>query len=661
MRLKPRYLLGRRAADLHAMDTEDLVRRLVRGTELKYQVSVTDAERRSWRHSIRTVTEVLLDVGLGDVRVLLEMSTLVSNSRIDMLLVGTRPRDGELAAVAIENKQWSALDVDLSTRRITVPKAGRTDMQHPAEQVWDYCRALERNLPMLRQSLWGVVNLHEASDVDISKLQPPACRWRPEVDANRIRIFGSSPEHRRRFGEFLRQVLSPTNADEQVSRLDRAHVRPTEDVMRAAYQAVRGRSIFPLLDRQREVVDRIVAHVTDGFEANSKQVFIISGGPGTGKTVLALELLGILNGLSSSAVHASGSSAFSETLRNHVKGRHGSIDDLFTYFNQHRNRAPNHLNVLICDEAHRLRKSSNTRFEKAGARSETPQIHELIQAARVPVFLLDPRQVIRNNEIGTPEAIHQAARELQIPDQNIHRITLERQFRHSTCPEYIDWLEDLLGYGKAPRPWTHSGAFHLLRADNPQQMEDYLRAQIILGHSARITAGFCWEWHKKPASDQLPLEVSIGDWARPWNARKPNAQQNIPSHKHWATHPGGFEQIGCVYTAQSFDWDYAGVIMGYDYTWHGARWTAVNNKDHLTWGNQRNVLIPNIYRVLASRGKEGVVLYSTNQATRDLLAELRVPPVGPALKTLQEQHPDLVVNRPARPPSKPTQGTIFDF
>ncbi|MCO6010045.1 DUF2075 domain-containing protein [Actinoallomurus purpureus] len=659
--MKSRYLLARSATELADMDTEELVRTLVLRAARVYQVKVKDSEQESWRNSIKTVTTVLLQAGLGEVRVLLEMSTLSSNARIDMLLVGTHPDTGDLSAVAVENKQWSQFTVVPNTRRVIRGRTHRRESQHPVDQVWDYCRALERQLPMLNRSLWGVVNLHNAPAAEVAKLLPPTCGIRADVDGERVRVFGSASDDRQRFARFLTEVLSAEGAREQVVRINRAHVRPTEEVMRAAYQAVRGRSVFPLLDEQREAVDKVAAAVENGFKANSKQVFIITGGPGTGKTVLALELLGILNGISSATVHASGSAAFSEALRKHVKGRHGGVENLFTYFNQHRNREPNHLNVLICDEAHRLRRTSNNRFDKFEDRSEAPQIHELIQAARVPVFLLDPHQVIRNNEVGTPEVIRRAALDLGIPDEDIHVIPLHRQFRHSTCPEYIDWLEDLLGYGQAPRPWSYSGDFHLLRADTPQQMEDYLRAQLALGHSARITAGFCWEW-TEPENGRLVSDVRIDGWERPWNAHKANERRNIPSYKHWATHPGGFEQIGCVYSAQSFDWDYAGVIMGGDYTWSGDHWKAVNNADRQVWGAKRHYLIRNIYRVLASRGKHGVVIYSTDPATREFLTELQVPALEPVSKALQEQHPELAAAG-VRPRDEPdaVQDSLFEL
>ncbi|MEU4235671.1 hypothetical protein AB0F17_66395 [Nonomuraea sp. NPDC026600] len=168
--MKPRYLLARSAGDLAAMDTEDLVRALVRRAGEVYQIAVSDPEKQSWRASIKTVVDVLLMAGLGDVMVLLEMSTLSSDARIDMLLVGSHPDTGELSAVTVENKQWSKLAVNPLTRRITHLGAGPEDSQHPVEQVWDYCRALERQVPMLRGALWGVANLHNATATAIAKI-----------------------------------------------------------------------------------------------------------------------------------------------------------------------------------------------------------------------------------------------------------------------------------------------------------------------------------------------------------------------------------------------------------------------------------------------------------------------------------------------------------
>jgi hypothetical protein len=79
-------------------------------------------------------------------------------------------------------------------------------------------------------------------------------------------------------------------------------------------------------------------------------------------------------------------------------------------------------------------------------------------------------------------------------------------------------------------------------------------------------AGFCWPWSDPYPSGFLVPDVRIGDWAMPWNA-KAEARRlapGIPKSDYWASDPGGIEQVGCIYTAQGFEFDYVGVIFGPD-------------------------------------------------------------------------------------------------
>ncbi|WP_176611836.1 DNA/RNA helicase domain-containing protein [Actinomadura sp. WMMB 499] len=633
------------------MDEEHLVETLRRKAKKIYQANVSASEEASWRASPKTVARILERVGLGEVMVLLEMSTLSSDARIDMLLVGSHPRSGELSVVAVENKQWSWATFDSNLERVRHPGANKREgSQHPAEQIWDYCNALDRYLPMLCGQLHGVVNLHNAPTGKIKTILPARCKLRADVRG--IEIFGSDDQARARFAAFLVGILCAKGAKSYVRDIDRAHVRPSDDFMREVDQAVRLRSIFPLLDEQRKVVDMVFQAVDSKFSEDNKQVFIVTGGPGTGKSVLGVELLGMLSRAGSSVVHASSSNAFTGALRRHVKGRRSSVSEVFTFFHHHRRRKPNQLNVLICDEAHRMRKTSNLQRTPREERSDTPQLHELIRAARVPVFLLDPQQWVVKDEVSAPDKIREAALELGITADRIHCISLGRQFRHDLFPGYVDWVEDLLGYNKGPSPWTYRGEFRLYRANTPGEMEEYLRLQKLVGCSARITAGLCWDWTKEYVNGKLVDDIIIDDWKKPWNAARGNRRKGVPAAESWATDVEGFEQVGCIYTAQGFEWDYAGVIMGYDYTWQGDRWVTVKNKDSNTRSVERRFIVPNVYRVLATRGRRGMVLYSTDANTRQLFADLGVPPLGPALEELRKRH------RPAGP-SFGVQGEIF--
>ncbi|MEU9842967.1 DUF2075 domain-containing protein [Actinomadura sp. NPDC048032] len=639
--MKSRYLLAGSAAEFHSMKIDHLVDRLEHLAGKLFGIDISPGEKLSWRNSIPSVLEILISAGLGEVMVILEMNVLSNDARIDMLVVGSNPSSPhEPSVVAIENKQWSRARVNPRTQLIVHPGAKRDGSLHPAEQVWNYCRSLERYMPILTDRIHAAVNLHNADTSDIEAIRHPHFRLSKEIQ-DRVRIYGGDASAKAEFASFLSNTVRPQRAAEHLRDIKHAHVRPTDAFMRCVAQAVSEREMFVLLDEQQEAADRIVRAVGEAITEDNKQIFIIIGGPGTGKSVLALELLGRLSRLSRAAVHASGSSAFGKNLRKYVGSREKPIAEIFTYFHNHRNRTRNDLHALIVDEAHRLRKDSNLRYTKAELRNDKPQVHEIIEAARVPVFLLDPHQVVARNEVGTPELIRQAALELKVAPENIHEITLGRQFRHGNCPRYVDWVEQLLGYSPAPQPWQQGGDFQLLLAESPQDMENYLRFQIALGHSARMVAGYCWEWTKQPLpGGRLSPDVKIGEWQRPWNAHKGNAKRGIPDRNMWPTDPKGFEQIGCIYTAQNFDWDYAGLIMGPDYTWREGGWTSGRNFDTRTGSSNKHDLIRNVYRVLATRGKYGVVLFSTDEATQRMLGKLEIPSLKAALSDLQRLHPE---------------------
>ena len=139
---------------------------------------------------------------------------------------------------------------------------------------------------------------------------------------------------------------------------------------------------------------------------------IITGGPGSGKSVIALSLLGELARQGRTVIHATGSKSFTQTLRK-VAGKGSTrTKSLFKYFNQFMDAEKNGLEVLILDEAHRIRETSADRYTKAQFRTGRRQIDELLSAARVPVFLLDEHQVVRPGEMGTVAEIEAHAQAL---------------------------------------------------------------------------------------------------------------------------------------------------------------------------------------------------------------------------------------------------------
>jgi hypothetical protein len=255
-------------------------------------------------------------------------------------------------------------------------------------------------------------------------------------------------------------------------------------------------------------------------------------------------------------------------------------------------------------------------------------VEELIDAARVPVFLLDEFQVVRPGEQGTVEDIEKHA-----ANQGVHveKVDLDAQFRCGGSEEYVMWVKRLLGLlPGGPIEWTGDPHFEVEVADSPWELEAYLSTKLEGGYSARIAAGYCWPWSDPRKDGSLVPDVQIGDWSRPWNLKGERSVGGAPAAALWATDPAGFGQVGCVYTAQGFEYDYAGVILGPDLVWRDDRWVAVReaNRDP-DFRNRAKVsdldfdrLVRNVYKVLLTRGMRGVVLHSTDRTTQDHLRAL---------------------------------------
>lgn len=629
--MAPRCLYQATAGELATLISADgLIRELKRNYDELIGGVLDRREVESWRNSIPTVINLLLEVGLADVQVLVELKTPISDVRMDMVLVGSHPDSGQMSLVVVENKQWSRAAPGPTPEVLYVPGArGATPYSHPIRQVWDYRQVLIDYIPLVQRSakVHCVVNMHNATSTSLAAIRPSAVGL--EYDSSLVRMYCA--DHREYFKGTLRAVLAPEKAADYARELLEAPVLPTESLMTVVSESVCRRSVFPLLDEQRDAYEYVRAAVAASKQRAPKEVVLIVGGPGTGKSVIAVELLGALNRQGVRAVHATGSKSFTLTLRDNVAKSDRRAARSFSYFNSYTHATSRDIDVLICDEAHRIRETSDRRRDahdnNDDRRQRRSQVQELIEAAAVPVFLLDQHQLVRRGEVGSIELIRDVATTMGI---RVQQIDLRHQFRCGGCPQYVTWIEQLLGLGgeHGPQPWRPLDTFELYVAGTPVVMEEFLRAKQSDGHNARIAAGFCWPWSDPNPDGTLVNDVKIDDWHRPWNSRAEGEINGIPPSSLWATHPAGFGQIGCIYTAQGFEYDYAGVIFGNDLTWTGQGWHADRraNKDKDVYSACRfGELVRNTYRVLATRGMSGAVLHSTDPATNHLFADLGVP------------------------------------
>ncbi len=584
------------------------------------------SEIRSWERSLPVLAQDLLEAGLDDVEVILEHALPLSSKRLDVLLAGQHPSTKQASYVVVELKQWSsATSWEHDPQLVLVEGYGHHPQVHPVAQVRGYCQYLTDftwSLHDRPESVVGAAYLHNA----VSELSVTDLLDYPQDRQGRL-FTGA------RRGDWLAFLLAHLAPGVQgapyADQLLSSAVAPSKQLLAVAAEEVQRRQQFVLLDQQRLAYELVLHEVEKARSSDTKSVVLITGGPGSGKSVIALSLMGKLARRGRTVVHATGSRSFTQTLRKVAGARSPSTKSLFKYFNDFMAAERNGLDVLVRDEAHRIRETSVSRWTRKELRaSGRRQVDELMAAARVPVFLLDEHQVVRPGELGTAQDIEEHAQTLGLP---VHRVDLDAQFRCGGSALYVQWVLRLLGLAPGgPVLWTGDDHFEVVTAAGPREVEHLLEVKREDGYGARMTAGYCWPWSDPTKDGRLIEDVRVGDWTRPWNLKGERAVGGAPPASLWATDPGGFGQVGCVNTAQGFEYDWNGVLFGPDLVWRSGRWVTRRefNKDP-DFRNRSRVddtefdrLVRNVYKVLLTRGMVGTVLASVDAETQQMLTEL---------------------------------------
>lgn len=573
------------------------------------------SEVKSWRNSLREMAYTLRDTQLGDAGMIVEFRLPQTSRRLDVMLMGEDSR-GAHNAVIIELKQWDtarATDIDDTVA------VGPVLHLHPSRQAGNYAQYLK-----------DCHTAFYAAPDNPSPIDLYACSFLHNARRDICgELFGAqysetlseyplfTGDKRAEFDKFLLEYLSGGHGDRLLGKVLQSKYRPSKKLLENTARIIQGSPVFTLLDEQQVVFNVVVSKVREMKNTSDKSVVVVTGGPGTGKSVIAVQLLAALASENINVVHCTGSAAFTTNLRAQVGGRASA---LFKYFNSFRDTGYNEIDVLIADEAHRVRANSDGRYTRKAERSNKPQVEELIDAAKVSVFLLDDHQVVRPDEIGTPELIVQAARRR---GATVFPVALDAQFRCSGSGAYIEWLNHMLGLeGSDDRSWLAGKEYDFRIASSPGELETMIRDRADAGNTARLVAGFCWPWSNPLPGGGLVPDVVIGDWARPWNRKRDGsaAPKNDP-YTIWATRPEGLHQIGCIYSAQGFEFDYCGVIFGNDLMWSDLTrgWSGVNSNSRDTVVKRSGdftQLMLHTYRVLLSRGMKGTYVYFLDDATR---------------------------------------------
>jgi hypothetical protein len=597
----------------------------------EFRYKPAPSEVMSWRNSLGAMANVLKVADLTDQGILVELKLPLSSRRLDVLITGSNPSTGD-SAVVVELKQWTDVGRSNITDCVVVNFGGRdVDHLHPSRQVAQYQRYLLDTHPAFTD---GGIALDACAYLHYAQHDPTS----PLYHADFATLLATNPsfagDQLDDFAGYLdARVIGPDDGS-ILDRVATSEFRPHKRLLDHVARVIRNEPVFTLLDEQQVAYNAIMDSVRVAGQNQHKVAFIVAGGPGTGKSVIAVNLVAEMSALGLRTLHVTGSKAFTENLRKLVGGRASA---LFKYFRDTAN-VDEPLDVVILDEAHRIRTISTSRFTPAKARTGKSQIDDILDASQVSVFFIDDLQVVRPGEVGSTDLIREAAarRSLEVRD-----FELQAQFRSNGSDSFIQWVDNTLELGRTPQVlWPMDDDFDFRIVGSVGELERLIRVHAAEGATARLVAGFCWPWSDPDEEGQLVPDVKVGEWSMPWNA-KAEARRlgpGIPKSDFWASAKEGIDQVGCVYTAQGFEFDYVGVIFGPDLVYRPMDGGWVGQRDH---SNDRVVrsgvtdqeftdFVKSTYRVLLTRGLRGCYVYFMDTPTRDFFLSRveRSPSIG---------------------------------
>lgn len=610
-------------ADFMVQVEEDTIAYTIRDNILeKMHRKTPDAEFRSWVNSLEYMYKVLNDDGIPrNSGIAIEYNLPNTAKRVDFLVSGY---DAKRSAnvVIIELKQWEKLNkvegLDALVETFTGGRERR--VVHPSYQAWSYAemiRDYNEYAQIAGVNLWPCAYLHNYMRVQDDPLDDPI--YKDYLDEAPVFAKGDV----RKLREFIKRVVETGDDSEILYEIDNGRIKPSKSLQDAIVGMLESNPEFNLIDDQKVVFERIMELSRQCERDGKKRVLIATGGPGTGKTVIAMNLLARLTQEGVFVQYCSKNSAPRTVYAKKLKGHRtkSSIDNMFKGSGAYVEAPRNAVGVVLADEAHRLNEKSGL-YGNQGIN----QIHEIIHAARLSVFFIDECQRVTVKDIGSVGEIKRWA---AVNGAEVHEEELTSQFRCNGSDGYLAWLDDVLEIRETANYDIEGIDYDFEVLDSPDEMKQKVIERNEGSNKSRILAGYCWNWPRAGRADTNTHEITIGDFEISWN---------LDGGEAFALSPTSINEAGCIHTTQGLEFEYVGVIIGDDLRYEGDHvvtdYTKRAGTDQSIKGLKKmeredpkhalklaDEIIKNTYRTLMTRGMKGCYVYATDPNLRSYLKE----------------------------------------
>ncbi len=573
----------------------------------------SQGEYRSWNNSLEVVSSVLKYSDVDpNIEVAVEYQIPLTSKRVDFLISGL-DKDNQATILAIELKQWDKAEVTNLENCVKTYVNGQNGVHpHPSQQILSYCQLIQ--------------NLNETVQRDHVNIVPcaflhnyPSNNKDVLEDTRYSYVVSKAPlfykDGREQLAEFIKShVLKPSDKD-LFEIIENGKFKPSKALQDAILDLLKGNDAFVMVDEQQVAYATITKLVKDNIDKNGKYTIIVRGGPGTGKSVIAIQTMATLLSEGFAASYMTKNAAPREVFK--IKLTQGHLDKKYignllkspiSLENCYKNDI---YPCLLVDEAHRLTKHYGHN-----------QIDDIIRCSKINVFFIDEDQKVTTKDIGTVDLIKEIAKKYNSRIIDDPSLTLKSQFRCNGSDGYLQFLDNLLEIRETPMTSLDGIDYDIRVFDSPTKMKEELEKLNKVNNKSRLLAGYCYEWVSE--IEPTAMDIILEDNFR--------MQWNLRNGQPFAISDTSFDQVGCIHTCQGLEFDYVGVIIGEDLRFENGK--LITDQSMIAESDKSSgirtckdkkladILIKNTYKTLLSRGQKGCFVYCEDKNLSEYIKNL---------------------------------------
>ena len=581
-------------------------------------------EFNSWKNSMQYMRGVLSDNEIPDnTGIAIEYNIPPTGCRIDFMMSGFNKVKSNV--IIIELKQWDkateVTNLDGIYKVNTYTGGGLRDVNHPSYQAMTYANLIKdynESVQLKDINVIPCAYLHnyyfENDDTLLSD------NYKEYTDA--APLFGHNDVLKLR--NFIKKYIEDGDDGSILYEIDHGRIRPSKMLQDSLSKMLKGNKEFYMIDSQKIVYEYAIKNAIDTLANNEKNVMIVKGGPGTGKSVLAINLLVEFNRRNMTCFYITKNANPRMVYSTMLKGEYTQkeINHLFQYSGKFVDAQSNELDCVLADEAHRL----TAKTQRGRIIVGENQVKEIINATRFSIFFLDEDQIVTTKDIGTRDEIIKYAKEL---NAGVYEYELDSQFRCNGSDGYVAWLNNVLEIKETANFDIDGFDYEFKVVDTPNELRDIIEAKNKKNNKSRLVAGFCWEWPKEGRNnpDYNDIVIPEHNFEMSWN---------LGDGDLFVLGKDTVKQAGCIHTVQGLEFDYVGVIIGEDMRYENGHIVTDASKraksdislhglNKLSKEEREKIedrIIKNTYRTLMTRGMKGCYVYCTDKKLQEYLKEL---------------------------------------